>query len=87
MAQDGKARGGGGGSDDLEPYRRLVELQRQMTRLAQRHKASRREVEVLRERVAREVIADRRGKRTWQEKVRTALPPFPSFARRKSLPG
>ena len=87
MAQDGKARGDEGSGDDLEPYRRLVELQRQMTKLAQRHEVSRRELEVLRERVAREVVADLRGKRTWSEKVRTALPPLLPFARKKSLPG
>jgi hypothetical protein len=40
---------------DLEAYRRLIELQKQMIELSQHHERSRRECEALREVVAREV--------------------------------
>lgn len=42
---------------DLESYRRLIELQKQMIELSQQHERSRRECEALRETVAREVVA------------------------------
>jgi hypothetical protein len=45
---------------DLESYRRLIELQKQMIELSQHHERSRRECEALREVVAREV-AERRS--------------------------
>ncbi len=44
----------------LESYRHLIELQKQMIDLSQQHKRSRRECEVLRAVVAREV-AERRS--------------------------
>ena len=43
----------------LESYRRLIELQKQMIELSQQHERSRRECEVLRDVVAREVAARR----------------------------
>jgi hypothetical protein len=45
--------------DDLEPYRRLVELQKQMIELAQQHEHSKRRRDALREQMVREV-ANRR---------------------------
>lgn len=39
----------------LEPYRRLIELQKQMIELSQHHERSRRECDALRDVVAREV--------------------------------
>jgi hypothetical protein len=45
---------------DLESYRRLIELQKQMIELSQHHERSRRECDALRDVVAREV-AERRS--------------------------
>jgi len=45
--------------DDLAPYRRLVELQKQMIELAQQHEQSKRRRDALREQLVREG-ADRR---------------------------
>ena len=49
-------------ADDLEPYRRLVELQKQMIELARQHEQSKRRCDALRELMVREV-ADRRSVR------------------------
>ena len=46
-------------ADDLEPYRRLVELQKQMIELAQQHEQSKRRRDALRDQMVREVT-DRR---------------------------
>jgi hypothetical protein len=46
-------------ADDLAPYRRLVELQKQMIELAQQHEQSKRRRDALREQMVREVT-DRR---------------------------
>ncbi len=42
------------GGDDLEPYYRLIELQKQMIELVQRNEQSQRECEALRSQLARE---------------------------------
>jgi hypothetical protein len=42
--------------DDLEPYRRLVDLQKQMIELAQQHEQSKRLRDALREQMVREVV-------------------------------
>ena len=42
-------------ADDLEPYRRLVELQKQMIELAQQHEQSKRRRDALRDQMVREV--------------------------------
>jgi len=52
--------------DDLEPYRRLVELQKQMIEVAQQHEQTKRRRDVLRELMVRETAGrrpDRRGLR------------------------
>jgi hypothetical protein len=41
--------------DDLAPYRRLVELQKQMIELAQQHEQSKRRRDALRDQMVREV--------------------------------
>ena len=48
------------GAENLEPYRRLVELSKQMIELAQQCEQARRECEVLREQLAREITASGR---------------------------
>ncbi len=45
--------------DDLEPYRRLVELQKQMIELAQQHEQTKRRRDALREQMVREVTGKR----------------------------
>lgn len=57
---------------DLEAYRRLVELQKQMIELSQHHEQSRRELEALRTQVAREIAARLRGNPTFSQRLRTA---------------
>jgi len=47
---------------DLEPYRRLVDLQKQMIKLAQQHEQSKRRRDALHEQMTREA-ADRRHER------------------------
>jgi len=49
-------------AEDLEPYRRLVELQKQMIELAQQHEQSKRRCAALREQMTRQV-ADRQPDR------------------------
>jgi hypothetical protein len=57
------------GADDLEPYRRLIEVQKQLAEMARKHEQARRECEALRERMAREVFESIR----WQDKLRYRL--------------
>src|SRR5688500_7787526 len=46
---------GGKVAEDLEPYRRLIGLQKQMIALSHQHERAKRERDTLREEVAREV--------------------------------
>ena len=71
-------------ADDLEPYRRLVELQKQMIELAQQHEQSKRQCDALREQMVREV-ADRRSVRRGlrhrlQQSAAKLLKRVPGFA-------
>jgi hypothetical protein len=50
------------GIADLAPYRRLVELQKQMIELSQQHERCRREYDTLRDVVSREVARQARGR-------------------------
>jgi hypothetical protein len=50
--------------DDLLPYRRLVELQKQMIEMAHQHEQARRACDVLREQMAGEIIARQRARRS-----------------------
>ncbi len=52
------------GGDDLLPYRRLVELQKQMIEMAHQHEQARRACDALREQVAFEIIARQRARRS-----------------------
>jgi hypothetical protein len=54
------------GADDLEPYRRLIEVQKQLAEMARQHEQARRECDALRERMAREMFESIR----WQDKLR-----------------
>ena len=71
-------------ADDLEPYRRLVELQKQMIELAQQHEQSKRRRDALREQMVREVT-DRRPVRRGlrhrlQQSAAKLLKRVPGFA-------
>jgi regulator of replication initiation timing len=57
-------------SDELEPYRRLVELQKQVTELAQQNEKARQECAALRERLADEVIGRLHSHRGLRERLR-----------------
>lgn len=43
-------------TDDLEPYRQLIKIQKQLVKMARKHEKTRRECEVLREEMARELL-------------------------------
>jgi hypothetical protein len=73
-------------SDDLEPYRRLVELQKQMIELAQHHKQSRRACEALRAQIERETSVRFRGNSTLKQRLRAAIFRLGWFSRKESSP-
>lgn len=71
---------------DLESFRRLIELQKEMIELSQHHEKSRRECDALRDVVAREVATRARQQNSAAGKLRSSaskllkLSPF-AFAR------
>jgi hypothetical protein len=71
-------------ADDLEPYRRLVELQKQMIKLAEQNEKAKRECAALRERMGAEVLArlqERAGLRQrLRHKANKILKRLPVFA-------
>lgn len=71
-------------SGDLESYRRLVELQKQMIQLSQQHEQTKRECAVLREHVAREISRRLRARPTLRQRLRLStaklLKSVPGFA-------
>jgi hypothetical protein len=74
-------------ADDLEPYRRLVELQKQMIELAQQHEQSKRRCDALREQMVREVTDRRPVRRGLRHRLQQStvklLKRVPGFAARK----
>jgi hypothetical protein len=75
-------------ADDLEPYRRLVELQKQMIELAQQHEQSKRQCDALREQMVREVTNRRPVRRGLRHRLRQSgaklLKRVPGFAAGKT---
>ncbi len=71
-------------TDDLTPYRRLIELQKEMIALSQKHEHSKREGTVLREQVAREVEMLVRRRASFSQRLRRSTAKFitrlPGFA-------
>jgi len=69
---------------DLEPYRRLVELQKQMIELAEQHEQTRRRRDALHEQMVREAASrrqDRRGLRhRLQQSAANLFKRMPGFA-------
>jgi hypothetical protein len=63
-------------ADDLEPYRRLVELQKQMIELAQRHEQTRRRRDALHEQMVREVVGRRHHRRGWRHRLHQSAAKF-----------
>jgi hypothetical protein len=55
--------------DGLAAYRRLIELQKQMIELSQRHEQAKRDCAALREQVTREVSRRLRPRRTLRQRV------------------
>ena len=73
MSRSGEqSQAGKRGASDLEAYRRLVELQKQMIELSYQHEQSLRECEVLRAQVAREIAARLRGNPSLPQRLRAA---------------
>lgn len=70
--------------NDLEPYRRLVELQKQMIELAQQHEQSRRECEALRTQVAEEIAQCMREKPSLNLRLRAAVLRLSWFNRKET---
>ncbi len=62
--------------DDLTPYRRLVELQKEMIALSRKNEHSRRERAVLREQVAREVAMIVRRRTSFRHRLRRSTTQF-----------
>ncbi len=63
-------------ADDLTPYRRLVELQKEMIALSQKHEHSKREGAELREQVAREVEMLVRRRASFSQRLRRSTAKF-----------
>lgn len=87
MARDGKAQQPGKQvGDNLEAYRRLVDLQKQMIELAQQHAQSKRECEALRAQIAQEIATNLHDKRRLHQRLRIAVSRLNWFQRKESLP-
>jgi hypothetical protein len=75
-------------ADDLAPYRRLVELQKQMIELAQQHEQSKRRRDSLREQMVREVTDRRPVRRGLRHRLQQSavklLKRVPGFATGKT---
>jgi len=69
---------------DVEPYRRLVELQKQMIKLAQQNERVRQECSELRQRVATEAATRETARRSLRQKAKKALKQIPGMAAAKS---
>ena len=78
-------------TEDLEPYRRLVELQKQMIELAQQHEQSKRRRDALRELMERTVADRLPGHRGLRHRLRRSaaklLQRVPGFTPEKTSPG
>jgi regulator of replication initiation timing len=71
-------------ADHLQPYQRLVELQKQMIELAQQNERTRQECAELRKRVAAEAITRTGPHRSLRQKANRALRKLPGMATAKS---
>ncbi len=78
-------------TEDLEPYRRLVELQKQMIELAQQHEHSKRKRDALREQMTHEAMSQGAGHRGLRHRLQRSAARFlkrvPGFATEKTRPG
>ena len=76
-------------ADGLDPYRRLVKLQKQMIKLAEKNARSKRECARLRERVAREIAARIEGRARFHQRfhrnAKQILKRLPGFAIAQSV--
>ncbi|MGO8837409.1 MAG: hypothetical protein ACLQAH_01175 [Limisphaerales bacterium] len=75
-------------AEDLEPYRRLVELQKQMIELAEQHEQSKRKRDALREQMTREATNRLPGHRGLRHRLQWSaaklLRRVPGFAQEKT---
>ncbi|MGH7975517.1 MAG: hypothetical protein ACREDS_02070 [Limisphaerales bacterium] len=72
-------------ADHIEPYQRLVELQKQMIKLAQQNERAKRECEELREQVATEVFSRLKAHRSLRQKTNKELKPPGTVAAKSGL--
>ena len=56
-------------TDELEPYRQLIEIQKQLVKLSRQHEKTKRECAELRERLAREVMESRDGRKNLRQSL------------------
>ncbi|HTY87812.1 MAG TPA: hypothetical protein VMB80_10135 [Candidatus Acidoferrum sp.] len=63
-------------ADDLEPYRRLVELQKQMIELAQQHERTRRRRDALHEQLAHDAARRRHERDGWRHRLQRSAANF-----------
>ena len=58
--------------DDLEPYRRLIHIQKQLAEMAKQNEQTKRECDALREQMAREVVESLRSRSGLRHRLRTS---------------
>lgn len=77
-------------ADDLDPYRRLVELQKQMIELARQHEQAKRVRDALHEQIVREATNRRPRPWDWHQRLQQSaariLKRLPGFAGEKPEP-
>ena len=59
-------------ADDLEPYRRLIEIQKQLAEMAKRNEQAQRECDALREEIARELTESLRSRSGLRQRLRSS---------------
>jgi len=59
--------------DDLESYRRLIEIQKQLVKMQKQHEKTKRECDDLREQAARELFESLRLKGTFRHRIRRKI--------------
>jgi hypothetical protein len=76
---------GEAGAQELEPYRRLIELQKEIIRLAQQNERARRECLALRNHMATAGTGQVVAQRTLRQKMNKAFGQLPAFPAKSQL--
>ncbi len=72
--------------DDLEPYRQLIKIQKQLVEMAEQHEQTKRECDALRERVASELLALHENPGVHRRLRQSAARLFQRLSRRAAKP-